>query len=162
MLAQVLARENSFDVTKRLSLRDHRADHSLTAAWQVSKELATGHLDPTKPRSSSDFPLSLFPMLLHLLSSPVLRAATVSDGLIADLAAYLAASAHTSVQDLAGLAEFQVVPKHTHCTWSSCLCSKSSHVRGLSKLETRLINVVVPSVDNWAYTSVENLQASLI
>lgn len=79
-----------------------------TASFQVSKALATGHIASNKAQSSTESSLLLFPLLLHLLSSPVLRPATVSDGLIADLAAYLAASAHTSVQNLAGISEFQV------------------------------------------------------
>lgn len=76
----------------------------------MSKELATGHIAPSQPQSGLQSSLALFPILLHLLSSPVLRPATVSDGLIADMSAYLAASAHTSVQDLTGIAEFQVNP----------------------------------------------------
>ena len=74
----------------------------------MSKELATGHMAPANSAGNSESCLALFPVFLHLLSSPVLRPVTVSDGLIADLSAYLAASAHTSVQDLSGIAEFQV------------------------------------------------------
>ena len=64
-----------------------------------------GRSAPKNPRDSA---LTLFPLLHHLLICPVLRSVAVSDALIADLSAYLAASASASVCDLAGIAEFQV------------------------------------------------------
>ena len=67
-----------------------------------------GHIGPNSPHQTSDSALRLFPLLQHLLVCPVFRPVAVSDALIADLAAYLAASASTSVSDLAGIEDFQV------------------------------------------------------
>ena len=77
-------------------------------SWQVSKELATGHSGPKSPHQATDSALALFPLLQQLLICPVFRPVAVSDALIADLSAYLAASASASVADLGGIAEFQV------------------------------------------------------
>ncbi|KAL3147840.1 hypothetical protein ABBQ32_002563 [Trebouxia sp. C0010 RCD-2024] len=76
---------------------------------KVSKELALGHNGPNSPHQTTGSALGLFPLLHHLLTCPVLRPTVVSDGLIADLSAYLAASASASVTDLAGIADFQAV-----------------------------------------------------
>ena len=75
---------------------------------QVSKELAMGHNSPNSPHQTTESALALFPLLHHLLTCPVFRPAVVSDALIADLSAYLAASASASVSDLTGVAQFQV------------------------------------------------------
>ncbi len=75
---------------------------------QVSKELAVGHSSPNSPHQTTDSALALFPLLHQLLTCPVFRPVAVSDALIADLSAYLAASASASVSDLAGIAKFQV------------------------------------------------------
>ncbi len=77
-------------------------------SWQVSKELATGHAGPKSPHKATDSALALFPLLQQLLICPVFRPVVVSDALIADLSAYLAASASASVADLGGIADFQV------------------------------------------------------
>lgn len=76
---------------------------------KVSKELAMGHNGPNSPQQTTESALGLFPLLHHLLTCPVFRPAVVSDALIADLSAYLAASASNSVSDLTGIAEFQAV-----------------------------------------------------
>ncbi len=73
----------------------------------MSKELATGHSGPKSPHQANSA-LALFPLLQQLLICPVFRPVAVSDALIADLSAYLAASASASVADLGGIAEFQV------------------------------------------------------
>ena len=75
---------------------------------QVSKELAVGHNGPTSPHQTTDPALALFPLLHQLLICPVFRVVAVSDALIADLSAYLAASASASTADLTGIAQFQV------------------------------------------------------
>lgn len=67
-----------------------------------------GHNGPNSPHQATGSALALFPLLHHLLTCPVLRPTVVSDGLIADLSAYLAASASASVTDLTGIADFQV------------------------------------------------------
>ena len=67
-----------------------------------------GHNGPNSPHQTTDSALALFPLLHHLLTCPVFRPAVVSDALIADLSAYLAASASASVSDLIGIAQFQV------------------------------------------------------
>ncbi len=82
---------------------------------QVSKELATGHSGPKSPHQATDSALALFPLLQQLLICPVFRPVVVSDALIADLSAYLAASASASVADLGGIAQFQV----RSCTFCS-------------------------------------------
>lgn len=66
-----------------------------------------GHNGPNSPQQTTESALGLFPLLHHLLTCPVFRPAVVSDALIADLSAYLAASASNSVSDLTGIAEFQ-------------------------------------------------------
>ena len=74
-----------------------------------------GHNGPNSPQQTTESALALFPLLHHLLTCPVFRLAVVSDALIADLSAYLAASASASVSDLAGIALFQVsLPLCTH------------------------------------------------
>ena len=75
---------------------------------QVSKELATGRTGSSRHHQTRDSALALLPLLHQLLICPVFRSVAVSDALIADLSAYLAASATASVCDLAGIAEFQV------------------------------------------------------
>lgn len=72
-----------------------------------------GHNGPNSPHQTPASALALFPLLHHLLTCPVFRPAVVSDALIADLSAYLAASASASVSDLTGIAQFQVGPKLT-------------------------------------------------
>ena len=67
-----------------------------------------GRNGPNSPHQTTESALALFPLLHHLLTCPVLRPAVVSDALIADLSAYLAASASASVSDLTGIAQFQV------------------------------------------------------
>ncbi|KAL0019961.1 hypothetical protein WJX79_009290 [Trebouxia sp. C0005] len=76
---------------------------------KVSKELATGHSGPKSPHQATDSALALFPLLQQLLICPVFRPVVVSDALIADLSAYLAASASAYVADLGGIAQFQGV-----------------------------------------------------
>ena len=67
-----------------------------------------GHSGPNSPHQTTESALAMFPLLHHLLICPVLRPVAVSDALIADLSAYLAASASASVSDLAGIMQFQV------------------------------------------------------
>ena len=86
---------------------------------QVSKELAMGHNGPNSPHQTTDSALALFPLLHHLLTCPVFRPAVVSDALIADLSAYLAASASASVSDLTGIVQFQV-RAYWHAKQSCC------------------------------------------
>ncbi len=90
-------------------------------SWQVSKELATGHSGPKSPHQATDSALALFPLLQQLLICPVFRPVVVSDALIADLSAYLAASASASVADLGGIAQFQV-RSCTFCSPSAPRC----------------------------------------
>ena len=98
-----------------------------------------GHNGPNSPHQASDSALALFPLLHHLLTCPALRPAVVSDALIADLSAYLAASASALVTDLTGITEFQAskpcLPALEACSSHACQAVRIQNLACLASLE---------------------------
>ncbi|KAK9809997.1 hypothetical protein WJX72_003108 [[Myrmecia] bisecta] len=96
-----------------------RAEISVTVPaimQQVGSEMERGRRPAsggTPGRGTAKDPLALFPLVLHLVTSPALRSAAISENFIADLADLLRASSAASSAYGTSLQEFKAVLLHT-------------------------------------------------